>query len=32
MYDKEVPLVEGLTKGLSKLQYILKKYNKTLNG
>jgi hypothetical protein len=31
MYDKEVPLVEGLTKGLSKLQYILKKYNKTLN-
>jgi hypothetical protein len=28
MYDKEIPLVEGLTKGMSKLQYILKKYLK----
>ena len=31
MYDKEIPIVEGLNKGMSKLQYILKKYNKTLN-
>jgi hypothetical protein len=31
MYDKEVPVVEGLSKGMSKLQYILKKYDKTLN-
>lgn len=31
MYDKEIPVVEGLSKGMSKLQYILKKYNKTLN-
>jgi hypothetical protein len=31
MYDKEIPLVKGLTKGMSKLQYILKKYIKTLN-
>ena len=28
MYDEEIPLVEGLTKGMSKLQYILKKYLK----
>ena len=28
MYDKEIPLVEGLTKGMFKLQYILKKYLK----
>ena len=27
MYDKEIPQVEGLTKAMSKLQYILKKYN-----
>jgi hypothetical protein len=27
MYDEEIPQVEGLTKGMSKLQYILKKYN-----
>jgi len=27
MYDKEIPQVEGLNKGMSKLQYILKKYN-----
>lgn len=31
MYDKEIPTVEGLTKGMSKLQYILKKYNKLSN-
>ena len=31
MYDKDVPAVEGLTKGMSKLQYILKKYDKILN-
>jgi hypothetical protein len=31
MYDEEVPTVEGLSKGMSKLQYILKKYGKTLN-
>ena len=28
MYDKEIPLQKGLTKGMSKLQYILKKYIK----
>ena len=27
MRDEEIPQVEGLTKGMSKLQYILKKYN-----
>jgi hypothetical protein len=27
MCDKEIPQVEGLNKGMSKLQYILKKYN-----
>lgn len=31
MYDKEVPSVEGLTKGMAKLQYILKKYDKIKN-
>ena len=31
MYDEEIPTVEGLSKGMSKLQYILKKYDKTLN-
>jgi hypothetical protein len=31
MYDKEVPSIEGLSKSMSKLQYILKKYNITQN-
>ena len=31
MYDEEITTVEGLSKGMSKLQYILRKYNKTLN-
>jgi hypothetical protein len=31
MYDEEITTVEGLSKGMSKLQYILKKYNITLN-
>jgi len=31
MYDKEIPQIEGLSNGMSKLQYILKKYNKTQN-
>lgn len=26
MYDKEIPEKQGLTKGMSKLQHILKKY------
>jgi len=28
MYDKEIPQPEGLTKGMSKLQYILRRYIK----
>ena len=28
MYDKEIPSQKGLTKGMSKLQYILKNYIK----
>jgi len=28
MYDKEIPQSEGLTKGMSKLQYILRRYIK----
>jgi hypothetical protein len=28
MYDNEIPKKEGLTNGMSKLQYILKKYIK----
>jgi hypothetical protein len=31
MYDEKITTVEGLSKGMSKLQYILKKYYKTLN-
>lgn len=27
MFDCEIEQVDGLTKGMSKLQYILKKYN-----
>ncbi len=26
MYDDEIPKLEGLTSGMSKLNYILKKY------
>ena len=26
MYDREIPIKEGLSQGMSKLQYILKKY------
>lgn len=26
MFDEEIPIREGLTKGMSKLQYILEKY------
>jgi len=26
MYDNQIPIIEGLTNGMSKLQYILKKY------
>ena len=26
MYDKEIPQKEGMTKGMSKLQHILRKY------
>lgn len=28
MYDKEIPVIEGMTKGMSKLQHILRKYIK----
>ena len=31
MYDEEITTVEGLSKGMSKLRYILKKYNTILN-
>lgn len=27
MYDKEIPQAEGLSKSLSKVQYIIKLYN-----
>ena len=30
MYDKEIPIQKELTKGMSKLQYILKKYIQSL--
>lgn len=26
MYDNKIPIKEGLTEGMSRLQYILKKY------
>lgn len=28
MYDKEIPIKEGLTEGMSRLQHILRKYIK----
>jgi len=31
MYDEKIPIVEGLTKGMSKLQRILKNYIKISN-
>ncbi len=29
MYDKEIPVEDGLTKGMSKLKHILKNYINT---
>jgi hypothetical protein len=31
MWDKEIPKIEGLSKSLSKVQYILKKFGITKN-